>query len=213
MKLKRVLRGTLNRVKHWLEEEDPTPAAETLMPFDNTYAWLGASYQRLKRDPLCGRRPAYIWGVLQGVGLAKVLGLDRVSVIEFGVASGAGLLSLERIAETVEEWVGAGVDVYGFDTGSGLPKPQDYRDCPNLWEGGYYPMDKAQLEQRLQRARLKLGVVEETVPAFLESTFSPVAFISVDLDFYSSTRDALRLLEAKQEALLPRVYCYRSTHK
>jgi hypothetical protein len=63
------------------------------IPFDNRYDWLGASFQKLKNDPLCARKSAYIWGVLQGTALGKVLGLQQVSVIEFGVAGGSGLLS------------------------------------------------------------------------------------------------------------------------
>jgi hypothetical protein len=213
MTLKRALRAAQKRMKRWLEEEDHAPEAEPPVPFDNSYAWIRATFLRLMRDPHFTRRPVtrkagYVWGALQGVGLAKVLGLHRVSVIEFGVAGGAGLLALERIAEAVEELLEVEVEVYGFDTGSGLPKPQDYRDSPNLYMGGDYPLDKAQLEPRLRRARLKLGLVEETVPAFLASGFSPVAFVSIDLDLYSSTRDALRLFDANQEALLPRVYCY-----
>jgi hypothetical protein len=213
MTLKRALRAALTRMKRWLEEEDHALEAEPPVPFDNSYVWMRATFLRLMRDPHFARRPVtrkpgYVWGVLQGVGLAKVLGLHRASVVEFGVAGGAGLLALERIAEAVEELLEVEVEVYGFDTGSGHPKPQDYRDCPNLWMGGDYPMDKAQLEPQLRRARLKLGLVEETVPAFLASSLSPVAFVSIDLDLYSSTRDALRLFDAKQEALLPRVYCY-----
>jgi hypothetical protein len=126
------------------------------------------------------------------------------------VAGGAGLLALERIAEKLEELpdVGVGVDVYGFDTGKGLPQPEDYRDCPNLWAGGFYAMDKVQLEARLRRARLHLGLISETVPAFLQTSFSPVAFISFDVDLYTSTRDALNILEAPHEKLLPRIHCY-----
>jgi hypothetical protein len=213
MTLKRTFKSALKCMQHWLEETDYAPEANPPMPFDNSYVWIRASFQRLMRDPHFARRPVtrkpgYLWGVLQGVGLAKVLGIDRVSVIEFGVAGGAGLLALERIAEAVEELLGVEVEVYGFDTGRGLPQPRDYRDCPNLWVGGDYPMDAAQLEPHLHRAQLKLGLVAETVPAFLTSNFSTVAFISIDLDLYSSTREVLRLFDAKQEALLPRVYCY-----
>jgi hypothetical protein len=208
--LKRVLRAGLWRMQRWLAEETVRAEQEAPIPFENSYTWLSASFLQLTCDPNCARRPAYIWGVLQGVALANVLGIERVSVIEFGVAGGAGLLALERIAEMVEELpgIGVGVDVYGFDTGQGLPQPEDYRDCPNLWAGGFYAMDKAQLKARLRRARLELGLVGETIPAFLETSFSPVAFISFDVDLYTSTRDALKLLEARHEALLPRIYCY-----
>ena len=35
-----------------------------------------------------------------------------------------------------------------------------------------------------------------------------MAFVSVDLDLYHSTRDALRLFAAEHDRLLPRVLCY-----
>jgi hypothetical protein len=148
-------------------------------------------------------------GVLQGVALGKVLGMDRVSVLEFGVAGGGGLLALEHIAGNVEKMLKIGVDVYGFDTGTGLPKPQDYRDCPNIWLGeGQFPMDQKELQKRLQKASLKLGAIAETVPEFINSSAAPVAFVSVDVDLYSSTRDALKLFEAEHSRLLSRVLCY-----
>ena len=37
---------------------------------------------------------------------------------------------------------------------------------------------------------------------------APIAFIAFDLDLYTSTRDALCLLEADPALLLPRVHCY-----
>ena len=37
---------------------------------------------------------------------------------------------------------------------------------------------------------------------------APIAFISLDLDLYSSTVHALRLLEADSALLLPRIQCY-----
>ena len=194
-------------MQSWLSEANEEPQAE--IPFDNRYPWLGASFEKLMRDPLSAKKPAYIWGVLQGVALGKVLGMERVSVLEFGVAGGAGLLALERIAARVEEMIEIKIDVYGFDTGTGLPKPEDYRDCPNIWIGqGQFPMDQKELEKRLQKASLKLGAIAETVPEFLNSSPAPVAFVSVDVDLYSSTRDALKLFEADYDRLLPRVLCY-----
>jgi hypothetical protein len=35
-----------------------------------------------------------------------------------------------------------------------------------------------------------------------------VAFVSFDLDFYSSTMQAFGIFEAEQRLLLPRIYCY-----
>lgn len=206
MVVKKMLKAGVRALKRWLDEGEQSPATET--PFDNRYAWLRESYKKLVKDPICAKNVAYIWGVLQGAALGKVLGFERVSMIEFGVAGGRGLLAMERTAERVEEMAGIGIDVYGFDAETGLPKPQDYRDLPNIFLDGQYPMDKKELEKRLRRARLKLGLVEETVPAFLESTSAPVAFVSFDLDLYSSTMHAFKLFEAKESLLLPRVLCY-----
>jgi len=140
--------------------------------------------------------------------LAAALGQRRVAVIEFGVAGGNGLLELERVAGWVERRSGVGIDVYGFDTGRGLPQPQDYRDLPNLWSEGHFPMDHEQLRSCLGRAELELGPVAETVPRFLESGPAPIGFVSFDLDLYSSTVDAFRIFESPPERLLPRVTCY-----
>lgn len=172
------------------------------------YVWLNSLLAKLLQEGGSALRPNYTWGVLQGVQLAKAIGINRVSVIEFGVAGGNGLISLEKSAERIEKIFDVGIDVYGFDTGRGLPKPVDYRDCPNLWSAGNFSMDKEKLQSRLQRARLVLGLVDKTVLEFVKSRPSPVAFISFDLDYYSSTIQAFKLLEAGHELLLPRVYCY-----
>ena len=206
MLVTRKLRTLLSRLKHWPDAADAQLSRE--IPFDNRCDWIGASFQKIRRDPFCAKKSAYVWGVLQGAALGKVLGFERVSVIEFGVAGGKGLLRMEQIAERVEAMIGIGIDVYGFDSGTGIPMTQDYRDMPNVWMDGQFPMDREELEQRLRRAKLKLGHVKDTVHAFMESSFAPVAFVSFDLDIYSSTMDALKLFDAKEACLLPRVLCY-----
>ena len=197
--------GLLRRLRRVIENlEDYRPVD---IPFDNRSDWIGMTLQRLMQDSLCRRKPSYIWGVLQGSALGKVLGYRSVSVIEFGVAGGAGLLSLEHIAERAEELVGIEIEVYGFDTGVGLPKPRDHRDCPNLWLDGQFPMDVEALSARLRRASLQLGLVQNTVPSFLKGAHAPVAFVSIDVDLYSSAKDVLKLFEAPYDRLLPRVVC------
>ena len=69
-------------------------------------------------------------------------------------------------------------------------------------------MDEEKLRKRLRRAQLILGLVEDTVSEFIASRPSPVAFISFDLDYYSSTMQAFKMLEAEQTLLLSRIYCY-----
>jgi hypothetical protein len=152
--------------------------------------------------------PHYVWGSLQGVSLAKALGEDRISVLEFGVAGGQGLLALEKIALKLEQVFGIAIDVYGFDAASGLPQLKDYRDLPNLWAQGYYPMDQDKLQRHLRKAQLIIGDVSATVSEFVRSKPAPVAFISFDLDLYSSTTAALGVFEADHSLLLPRIHCH-----
>jgi len=169
------------------------------------YDWLRPAFLQVER--VCPR-PNYAWGVLQGAALAKILGHPRISVIEFGVAGGGGLVAMEHAAQEVERLTGVGIDVYGFDTGKGLPKPKDYRDVPYMWDEGYFAMDIEKLRSRLQRAQLRLGDVATTVPEFLRTEFAPVAFFSIDVDLYTASRHALQILDADLERLLPRVSCY-----
>ena len=208
MGARRIIGLSLRRLRAALAELAVDETDHREIPFDNTYDWLGLNLERLMKDPLFRWKPHYVWGVLQGCALAKVLGYKRASVIEFGVAAGAGLLRLERIAQLVEDKIGIGIEVYGFDTGIGLPKPQDYRDCPNLWLDGQYPMDVELLSSKLRKASLKLGLIKDTLPAFLQNAPAPVAFAAIDVDLYSSTKELFKLFEAPHDRLLPRIVCY-----
>lgn len=153
-------------------------------------------------------RPEYAFGVKQAVYLATRLKLPSVSVVEFGVAGGGGLVALEKYALEIGKAYGIGVEVYGFDLGSGLPAPLDYRDLGYVWKYGAYKMDVDSLRKRLKIARLLLGDVQETVPQFLATHHAPVGFISFDLDFYSSTINAFRIFDCPDEHLLPRIFCF-----
>jgi hypothetical protein len=203
--LKKLIRRTIRKTQRWLADE-PAPGNKTGEQETSAYPRLNALCLRVLKDD--SRRPNYVWGVVQGAHLATALSIPRVSVIELGVAGGNGLLAMEHIAEHVEALLGVGIDVYGFDTGVGLPPPQDHRDTPNLEQAGDYPMDLDNLRSRLKRAQLVLGPVADTAPKFLASCPPPIAFLAFDVDLYSSTMQAFRLLEANASLLLPRVQCY-----
>jgi hypothetical protein len=154
-------------------------------------------------------RPAYAYGVQQGAYLASRLGLPAISVIEFGVAGGRGLVALEEIARLASRAYGVKIEVYGFDRAVGLPKTADFRDLPYTWEEGFFEMDVDELRSRLREARLVLGDISETVPTFVATHApAPVAFVAVDLDYYSSTVDALEIFDLPDSRVLPRVLCY-----
>jgi hypothetical protein len=196
----RATRSTPSGLSPTAEEE----AAQS--PFD--YAYVNLLHERIMARGGSTLRANYLWGVLHAARLASVLGIPAISVLEFGVAGGRGLLALERASAYAGEAFGVTIGVYGFDTGRGLPKPTDFRDCPNLFLEGQFPLDEARLAPRLERAELILGLVDETVSAFLKRPPAPIGFGSFDLDLYSSTVGALRVFEAGAELMLPRVQCY-----
>ena len=215
MNMKHAVKNTLRKIKKWADEGDKVAPSEQVqsVPLDNSYEWLNANLTEEMRDPVCSQRPQYLWGILQGAVLAKVMGMQRVTVLEFGVASGAGLLSMERIAEHCEKRVGIKIDVFGFDTGTGYTELNDYRDMPYKLSSGYYPCDKDELQKRLHRAKMKYGLVKETVAELLRAgDIAPVAFVGFDFSIYSATRDAMQLFSAEPRRLLPRTPCsLRST--
>jgi hypothetical protein len=154
-------------------------------------------------------RPPYAYGTYHAAVQAKALGIDAISVVEFGVAGGKGLVALEQIAAAVTGELGVGVEIYGFDRVDGLPEPKDYRDMPYKWRSSQYRMDVEKLEKRLAHANLVLGPVSRTVPGFFDTRkVPPIGFVAFDLDYYSSTAEAMVLFDAEPSRFLPRVFCY-----
>ncbi len=95
-------------------------------------------------------RPHYAFLVYHAARLAARLGQPRVSILEFGVAGGAGLLAMEYHAEQVEKLFPVKIDIYGFDTGEGIPVAIDYRDLLYVLKPGFYKMDIPVLKARLK---------------------------------------------------------------
>lgn len=154
-------------------------------------------------------RPYYAYCMFQAALMAKQLGYQKLSAIEFGVAGGNGLLAMEEIAGDIEKEVDVEFEIFGFDTGEGMPAPVDYRDLPCLWRERFFAMDVARLKARLQRSALILGNVSDTVKEFYDKYHpAPVGFVSFDLDYYSSTVAALGIFDAEPRTRLPRCFCY-----
>ncbi len=151
----------------------------------------------------------YAVGLLDAAQLARSRGYDRISAVEFGVAGGRGLVALEVYAREAGRLFGVSIDVYGFDSGEGLPAAVDYRDCTQRWIGGDYRMDVDTLRARLRDAQLVLGDIRDTTKTFFaEFDPAPIAFISVDVDLYSPTVAILDMLRADDERFTPIVTMY-----
>jgi hypothetical protein len=157
------------------------------------------------------KRPAYLLGVLTAAEQALKQKVPEISVIEFGVAGGDGLVTLQREAEAVERETGVRIKVYGFDAGRGLPAfIGDFRDHPDAWQPGDFPMDESGLRSRLtNRTTLIIGNVRDTAPQFFKDFQPPpVGFVSFDLDLYSSTRAALQIFRVPEKRVLWHVPLY-----
>jgi tetratricopeptide (TPR) repeat protein len=155
-------------------------------------------------------RPQYAYGLHRACELARSLGIERITAIEFGVAGGNGLVALEENAAELRTLSGVRIDVVGFDTGGGLYEPADVRDMPYFFAAGLYAIDEPALRERLGHARLVLGDAAETFPGLLTDLEGPIGVLSFDMDVYSATAGVLRHLGdgAADERFLPRFSVY-----
>lgn len=163
------------------------------------------SYRRKIQWDLVVRQP-YAYGVLKAADLAKENGLDAVTLVEFGVASGGGLMNMAKIAERVSAETGVRFEIHGFDTGSGMPPALDYRDHPETYQQGDFVMDVESLRSILpENVTLHLGELADTIETFLGGLLpaAPIGFVSIDVDYYSSTVDALQAFTGAPDRYLP----------
>lgn len=171
---------------------------------------LFGSYRRkIDWDLVVSQPIAY--GVLKAADLAKQHGLSSVTLVEFGVAAGGGLMNMAKIAEGVTSETGVRFEIHGFDTGKGMPAAVDFRDHPELYQQGDFVMDVEALRAILPpNVTLHLGELPETIPPFLDALdrSAPIGFVSVDVDYYSSTVLALEALKGGADLYLPWALVY-----
>jgi hypothetical protein len=157
-------------------------------------------------------RPNYAYGMLRAADTAAYFGKKAVTVCEFGVASGGGLLNLASLSRVIRAETGITFDVVGFDTGKGLLPPAGHKDHPELWNGGDFPMGNVdELQRKLgDDARLVIGDIGDTIDSFRESLSpdAPLGFVSIDVDVYSGTASAFRVLTGNSESYLPAISFY-----
>ena len=147
--------------------------------------------------------------IYEAAQLAHRLNYPKMSVIEFGCGGGRGMLNAEMHIAEIEKLFPVKIELYGFDTGAGLPPGKDYRDLPHYFQPGQFQMDTEDLAKRLKLGKLVIGDVKDTCKTFFaEYDPAPVGCIFQDLDFYSSTRDALTLFDSDPAHFLPRVFMY-----
>lgn len=157
-------------------------------------------------------RGHYAYCMLHAARLGRALGMTRISAIEFGVAGGNGLAEMCRLAEIIRTETGVTIDCYGFDTGAGMPEPEDALDLPYWFRAKQYAMDIDALKAKVPNGKLVIGDITETIGAFVaEQTPAPIGVIFNDTDYLSSTRESFRLFDAvadHPECFLPRIFAY-----
>ncbi len=154
-------------------------------------------------------RPEYGYCIWHAAIEAKKLGIDKISIIEFGVATGIGLINIEEHIRRIRKIIDIEFEVYGFDTGTGLPKPVDYRDLPFKWQEGQFTMDLDQLKRKLKNSKMVLGDVKNTCEDFFSKhNPAPIGCVFFDLDLYSSTVDAFKIFSTPPKNYLPRQVLY-----
>jgi hypothetical protein len=173
-------------------------------------ALFGSLRMKIFHDLLVRQQHAF--GLLKAADEAIAAGHKRVTVIEFGVANGAGLMNLCKLGERIGKHTGVAFDFVGFDNVSGMPPYRDYRDHPEMYQPQWFRMEHPEMLQASlpPNARLVLGDVTNTVPEFMAAhpQGSPIGFISIDVDYYWSAAEALRCLAAEPLHYLPAVTMY-----
>jgi hypothetical protein len=155
-------------------------------------------------------RRRYAYPMLKAADQALALGLLKIYVLEFGIAAGAGLRNLAWLAERVTKATGVEIGLVGFDSGAGMPPPIDYRDYPEEFIAGDFPMADYEglLADLPASVKVILGPVETTIPGFVEKLDAPIGFVSLDVVYWSSTVAAMQVLAGPADRYLPMVQLY-----
>jgi len=172
---------------------------------------LFGSYRKKIEYDLIPRQP-YALGIDLACRVAERFGIKKLAIIEFGVAGGAGLLNMVHIAERLHKETGIEFKIAGFDTGTGMPSPIDFRDHPEQYNKGDFPMynQEALVAKLPPHAKLYLGDVGDRVDDFIRELplNYKIGFISFDLDYYSSTKKAMKIFTYNVNQYSPFVSLY-----
>jgi hypothetical protein len=203
------LRGRLMDVAFWERHLRDRLAEPLHLNLISVFVRLFGSFRAKVAFDLVERR-RYAFALLKAADYAAAQGVRKIHALEFGVAAGAGLVNLARLAKHVTAATGVEIGITGFDSGTGMPRPLDYRDYPEEFIEGDFPLpDLEALRQSLPPGVAVIeGPVGETARGFVERLDAPVGFVSLDLAYHSSTVDALQALLGPAEHYLPMTLVY-----
>jgi len=97
----------------------------------------------------------------------------------------------------------------GFDSGVGMPCSTSKYDLPYMWHQGQFDMRNSNVIGELEKSNLILGPISESIKDFNSSgVFPPVGAVVFDVDYYTSTLDALSIFAKDPRLFLPRMPLY-----
>ena len=103
-KVQKSVAGTVNKVRKYIRslDEEQNEGERDYSKDDFAYPWLNARFLSVLREAHAWKKPSYAWGVVHGAHLASRLDVKKISILEFGVAGGNGLVTLENVGKKVE---------------------------------------------------------------------------------------------------------------
>ena len=152
-------------------------------------------------------RPHYEMIMLESAIEAKKIGYNKISILELGVAGGNGLIALEKYKKKVEQFTNVKINIFGFDTGDGLPKTENKFDLPYYWSAGDFKTDKDKIKKKIG-CKIYYGNIADTFQNFIKSKPETITAIFLDMDYYTSTKNFLDLISSYKDSFAPRVYLY-----
>lgn len=155
-------------------------------------------------------RPHYALGLLFAADQAKYFGYKKFSVIEFGCWNNDGLLDLDHWCKEISDIMNIDYEIYGFDSGSGLPISKNKYDVKYKWSNSDYSFKRGYDITKNNKINLIIGDVNKTIKNlknYLKKN-SPIGFVSFDMDYYTSTYNSFKLFKIRSDFFIPRPILY-----
>ena len=156
-------------------------------------------------------RHPYAFGINEAFKIAKEENINKIILIEFGVAAGAGLFNMSYIASKLSKIYCIDYEIIGFDSGEGMPEPIDYKDHPEKYPKGGFPSLLLKESDLPKKCKIIFGSIQDTLKKFirdLEKKESKIGFVSVDVDYYTSTKECLNIFLIDKDSYLSKVVTY-----
>src|SRR5688572_28803457 len=113
-KVRKSVAGTVSKVRKYIRslDEEQNEGEHDYSKDDFAYPWLNAPFLSVLREAHAWKKPSYAWGVVHGAQLASRLDVKKISILEFGVAGGNGLVTVENVGKKVEEIFALSTAIY-----------------------------------------------------------------------------------------------------